>query len=73
MIMDMEKEMETFKEIILTRSGLWYRRYERNAPVHKRISPQSYRAGQQVGIMTGFISGCVLCLMAACLALGALR
>ncbi|MHA2279580.1 MAG: hypothetical protein ACXAC5_01630 [Promethearchaeota archaeon] len=61
--------METFKEIILTRQGFWYRRYEEGVR-HKRISPQSYRAGVEVGMMTGFVSGCFLCLMAACLVLG---
>lgn len=58
--------MKVLKEVILTRDWFYYRRYEQDMRLrHKRISPQSYRAGIEIGYMSGFATALVLCLLVA--------
>ncbi len=63
--------METFREISITSQGFLYRHYKHYLHLqHKRISPQSYRAGERMGMMTGFIFGCVFCVLTSYLIMG---
>jgi hypothetical protein len=60
--------METFKEVVLTGQGFWWRHYTQGEP--KRISPRSYRQGFDVGMMAGATLAGVGCLMLACVVVG---
>ena len=60
--------MEFFRELILTRRGVWYRYYEEGNP--KRISPRSYYAGEHVGWVAGLGVGFTFGIMTVCAFIG---
>lgn len=63
--------MERLRELSITARGLWYRYYEESASVHpRRISPASYRAGVEVGWLSGLSVGFVFGMMFLAAVLG---
>ena len=67
--------MKRLRELVICNAGLWYRshvsRCDRSCNVRlKSISPRSYRAGVEVGYVTGSVSTFVLCVMLASLLVG---